>query len=484
MSDNEESKVTGKNRDIFTETKEANHIPLSGAMQQVKGSDLNAAIDEYAAKKKLSAAETNDLTQTLFSALGGQWHNGRYDDIFKHGEEFAQALELNGRTLGIMHPANKLKGGKLKGIEAIRAISSAAGVGKETEVILPRSGIRLNLGVFREKEILNLQIELAERRLDIGRETRGALFSTDDVHLVVSIVDFILRHVTKATVRLPEDNYIEELRKLIKVSDLPALMVGALAGMYPSGYPFIHRCMNPDCGYTTLDPKDHNKTSHLLFKYMYRMDPSKVTPKRFRILGAVWDAHTPDNVIEYQQDVDDTRSIEIDSNEQRFIIEIGTPSYEHHRMYTTAWLSSVMSMVDEALEISDAMNSGDSRTRRANYLTSTINRLTLLRHASWVTCIRIVDGDDNVYEIDETDDIYNALEELCKEEKNISEIYPQIDKARMKSLFGFAGMPVFNCPKCEAEQQVEDPEHPNIIPINITSYFFDIMGYRTLASLR
>lgn len=484
-----EESVKGLHKDQFEEGT-SQHIPLSGSMQYITGDDLIAAIDKYASSpkedgKKPTDAELKDMKAELFSALSGQWRNGRYKEIFDAAIHFAQGLELNGKRIGITHPVKKLTGdGKLTGLDAIRAISSAAGVGKETEVILPASGLRLKLGTFREKEILNLQVELSERRLDVGRQTRGAMFSSDDVHLVVSVIDFILKHVIDSTVRIADDDYTETLRKLIRVPDLPALMCGALAGMYPNGYPFIHRCMNPECGYNTFNAEDPEKGPKLMFKYLHHWDPSKVTPKRFRHLSAVWKAHTVDAVKEYQEESCVTGTIPLEQENGSVIyLDIKAPSYDHYRHYTTSWLTDVMSMVDAALEVSDATSKDESRSRRANYLQSTINRLSLLRHGAWVNEIRVT-TDEGTATVDETADIYAVLEDLCKESKIVQAVYPEIDKVRVKSLFGYTGLVVFDCPECGHEQQSEKPDHPNIIPVNITSYFFDIMGYRTLASLR
>lgn len=475
-----QEEVSPLNRSPYLGAKQATVLPLSAPLQRDTIESVRGKVEEFAKKNKLNEASIKELNTTLESAFSGMWLSGMYDAIGANVDEWATALKVDNKVVGISHPRIKL--GKInKADEVIRAVSSATDAGKPTIVDLPHSGISVELGIFRERELIMLQTELCERRLDVGKNTRGAMLTSDDVHYTVTIVDCILRHVVGCNVRLPEGERVSTLRKLILASDLHILMVGALAGIYPTGYPMIRRCLEPECGYSTY--KEDGMLEHIDFKYLTKLKTGAFPAKRLRFIKAVKDAHSVEQVLAYQEEYAPIKRVSdnLSTNDVNFTATVKVPDYDHYRTYNTGWLNSLTAMIDEALALNPADNHVAERVRRVQHLNKSIERLAVMKHGSWVHQIDLGDEEDG-YTISDTEEIYDALEETAKNRLLSVNIRNACEEIKVASIEAFVGLPVYDCPECGVTQQLDNPECLELITINPTYYFFVIMGYKQLVN--
>lgn len=493
----EQSPIEPLDRDPFAGKKEKlnSRIPIPVPMQHVTLEELHAMISDYSLENKLTAAETKKMMENFGHNFMGQWRNNRYASIFEADGEYYAGFKLDGKVTGIRSPKvspNADGDGRVSGKSAIALVNSTLGVGRGHRVDCYESLIGLELGLFREKDLLALQVKLVEARLELGIETRGAIFSSDDIFLSSIIMDFILSHVVRATVKTTPENRIDVLSRLLKVTSAPAIMTAALATMYPNGYPFVHACMDPKCGYTTInpDPKAESRYPMLNFARLYRANKKKLTRDQIRFTNSVFGAHTEEMVLEKQEKMyADVSTEPLSSGEvAEYRLVLNVPSYAYFKEHTMEWLTSLKLVVTDSLQAADMVSQDEERSRRKDYIDQTLTRLCTLKHAAWVKQIVITTTDSDTDEvrtnyIEGTDDVYEGLEELCKDREITFKALKEIDRIKVDSIMGYTGLPVFKCPDCEKQQFVEGSPHRNLIPINITSYFFSIMGWRTVESM-
>lgn len=492
MSEHEEYKLehTPFSSPQTDKTCDTKAVPLNLPLGDTNYSELHKGIGDVAKKLQLNSEEIKTLTRFMESAFNGQWRNGRYNAIIERIKDPASCVTIDDHKLRIAHPklAAKDEDGRLTGKAAIMFVSATAGVGKTTKIPLYQSGIVATLGLFDEDKLLELQVQLAERRVEVGRRTRGAIFSSDDSYLITTIVDFILRHVVDCTVKTSDADRVSVLRKLILVPDVATLIVGALADIYPNGYPYVAVCMSPECTYKTItEAKDGEiKYPSLDFKRMAFVDPSRVTPEVAKFMAVKMGTHTVEEVKEFQRTHLVKNKVTAPLNDKGdavYKLELCVPNYDDYRAVSVAWLEDVTSAVDRALTYADASTDTAEANRRSNYINNRLNLYAPLRSGCWIKAIVInVAGGDEPLRIEGTDDIYECMKTLCKQSDVKRASLDAIEEYKIESIYTYTGIGKHNCPKCNTEQQVDRPSHPEIIPVNVVSYFFDIMGWKIVES--
>lgn len=460
--------------------KKSDYLPIFGMLTHLDKAGLTKVATKIAGNKTISESEKKELLVTIRNAARGKWDNDEIKSIFETGV-WSQYIEVDGEKLTPKFVSTNIKAGadnRLSGVTAVRHIASSTGTGRINKSYLWHSGIVLMLGIFKKEDILNLVIRILEERMEVGTDTKGSLFTADDVHTTTLIVEFILDHVIDCNIK---DYTIPMLRELLLVADIPTLQAGALAGMYPSGYPFVNICKDygDTCSYNTLEQaEDSSKLPKLDFRKLCVVDGDRLDRTARRHMKAPMGSHTKEQVIAYQEAVNVTENVSVplnDTGTSIYRVVMQLPTYELYRNESRVWLADIEHMVNTALSGAEDLDRRTYKQRRFSYIKSHMKRLGAQRQSPWIKSISIATTGDDNYIIENRPSILDSISELSKNSELREAITDAVEKYKFESIFAFTGMPNYACPMCGKSQLPDGSPRPTLIPVNPASYFFDIM---------
>lgn len=378
----------------------------------------------------------------------------------------------------------------LSGMAAIRYVKSLTGGGRSTKVPLNDSGIILTLDSFTEEEMLELNFGLIHNNIELGRETRGAVFTGDDVHIVMVLVEFILAHVVETNVKEKIN-----LLKYILVSDIPTLLTGALSAIYPNGYPIIHACVNKvkdACDYMITSKKrdngDYEPDSMLDFNKMLWVKTDLFSMEDILHMSAGKNAHTLSDIKAYQNRRAETYRARYDNtsvlwedDKSSISVAYRTPTLYDYGLMANEWIQNAKVMAERAINNSAESIDGD-RIRVRNKLMGEYSVVTeLVKHAAWIQYLittEKVNGEEIPKTISDKSSVTKILANLSRQDGISEKLEVSLLKFKENNISSFTGINNFECPVCHTGQTDPNSPTPSLIPINMVGYFFSIITWR------
>jgi len=384
-----------------------------------------------------------------------------------------------GKDLGIRPLPVKSSGKPLNGDAAIARIASALGIGEVTQVPLWHSGFWVTLKPIKEIDLINLELELTNNQINLGRDTNSLVYSNYQVVLNRIIANFVLDNIENTT--LDTQSLQGNLLDYIQVQDFNILVNGLLYSMYPNGYPLVRTCSNsivmvdnkPKCNYVVSGNVDFKKMLYVnrpvLSKYHF-IQMSKRNPNTV----------TLDDVIDYQKTLNagllgykqsDDENIG-DSEYGEYSVSYKIPNGTIFKFYLKTpsllgyidageqWISDIIKKSEEIF--TDATTDAE-KNRIINDTTATVIGGI---YNSYISKIVIND-------VDVVEDIDSGLGMLTSDPELLEFLIDSVKDFINKTTVAAVGIPNYTCPKCK-ELQIENNENSfsDIIPINVTESFF------------
>jgi hypothetical protein len=426
-------------------------------------------------------ARINELTQTVFGNA------------------------LNKIKIG--YPAFTLPEGDvtLTGDSALYYASRVSNTGRPTAIPLWSSGIVLWVDPFSETEMIDLYIRLLKKKLDIGQNTRGIMLTTDDVIIQNEVVSAILQKVSNCNIK----GYKKlDLQKYIQVDDIQTLQAGALASIYPSGYPIVRTCVHHSdtdkpCLWKFEQPRNGNNeippNGLVNFSKMVIVDPEFIDVEEKLHMSAKPGTHTLEEVLGYQSNLRKKNSKLQDyytvatiknSNvvETEIRVRLKTPSCSDYFNIGLNYLAQLSNMVDKAMVVNDKtldkrINSDENLKRLLAVYHTTMESV---KHSPWIDEIIFEEktagtdyscSDSAIRRIKDQKTITKTLEGPVNTLDGFKEkLNKALEEYKVNSLITHCGLPNYACPGCGRGQLLEEnPRQPSLIPVNMTGYFFTIM---------
>ena len=374
---------------------------------------------------------------------------------YENDVKFADT-ELNIRDLNFK-PKNK----KVSGDAITALLSAKTGIGGIVQVPLWHSGFWLTLNPIKDADIINLEIELANSEIELGRDTSSLIYSNYSVVYNRIVTNFILQHTQSTSLDVPNS----ELRNFIKIQDLYPIVNGILYSMNPKGYDYARACINgsvlednkPKCNYILKGVIDFKKLLYVdrsrLTKDML-LQMSKRSPKSIQ----------PEEAIEYQRLLakDDILSVTTSNGlEVKFHLEL--PTLEDYITSGELWINNIISNTQKLFT-----ESTDDEVK--NNLIKEMTLTTVLgMYNSFVSKISF-----DEYEVESFKDIDLALETLSGDDDTIVGFINGVKDFINKNTIAVVGLVNFDCPVCKANQVDHNMiNFKEIIPLNVVESFFD-----------
>ncbi len=430
--------------------------------------------------ESLSKSLSEDDIISIHTAIEGNSQTYS-DDVLDNSDSddnrvWDQSPEFDDKELKIRQvPINKNMKGSVTGKRAKLKFSNYLGIGGVTQIPLWHSGFWVSLKPIGETEIIDLDIRIGKSQIKLGRDTNGAVFSNASVIYDNILMDFIIDKISDTSLKLSDD---DDLREYIKMQDFNTLILGLIRAVSPKGFGVLLACKNVvnttiddgiSCNYTVtgkIDPEnilhvDRNMLSKSQLKHMVKRSPNSVEVS---------------DIKKYQEELPILKDkfIEIEtSNNNKLGITLKTPNIQEHVLHGMEWVESTITMVEELMED----ESGDeSKSLKVDEMSKT----TILN--TYLHFFKSISTDDGV-SVDSYDSISEILDLVVQDPFVYENLIKEVKVYIKENIMTMIGTPVYICPKCKEDQEVNTGTFKEIIPLNVISSFFDLGALRKIRLL-
>ena len=472
--------------------------------------------------KDAEAIESVEKAVDAFKELTFLTYGNKYHKFFTENVgRLTQQLEgQRGLKVQITYPrvGGNSTDAVVNGRQAIYMVRRKTKTGSTTRCPLVHSALSLVIEPVTSNEFIDLSTAIQSRQINIGKHTRGAVFTGDDIHVVGPIIEFVLSKVIETNIKKQETSIDRlDLDKLIDVTDIPLLLAGSLAAIYPNGYPVYHACKNTEketvidpenieesitktkkinsCNYIITAQKDENghfKPDSLLdFSKTVWMDNNILDAKEAFFLTDSSYSKTIDDIREYKNNLKLKLINKYGNNYNKFTVYqnaeresdnikvvFKVPNIREYKTSSLNWIQSVKDMAEQALTgEEDLTTQEDIINKRAEFINRYAKSINLGKHLCWVDYIEFNDGETRQITTGSTE-IKEILNELILADGIEKEFEKALQDFKELSIVAATGVNNFECPVCHSGQTDPASKTPSLIPINMVGYFLSITVWK------
>lgn len=373
-------------------------------------------------------------------------------------------------------------GGLLKGEKAVNRMNSLLGASVPVVVPLWGSGIRVTIAGIKLTDVQSIVSRYNIKIGDLGWRTLGASFTADDMLRNVVIIDEILAKVVKSTLT---NTTIDNLKAVIKATDIPVLIAGALKSLYRGGYPINPICRNVEAGKCSFDnpiqldgDTGKFKTDQLLeFGRISVANRYRVSNDDLNMLNAPLGSKSVDEVLAHQKKMYPAEVIGPlnDDGDALFSIVPRVPSIAQYQSYSQQWISDCEMRVNDIVSKSGLSMPAHVESMHNKNIVAISEIMKSGIENAWIDKI-IISQDDIEETIDGDETVYKLIVGDFGM-RYADEIRDAMRKYRESCTRAVVGIPEYICPVCKEHHQ--GPEHiPSLVPIDVASYFLAIGGWQ------
>ena len=411
--------------------------------------------------------EENDWIETIRDSATNLTYDNQYEKTVNDPKaDFSQEVDYKGSPISISKIKTNLKNDKLTGERAIIAFNKSLGLGDLIHVPLFHSGFYVTLKTPTEIDMIRLNREIIEDKIQAGRATQGLAFSNMMSYTLNRVARFVIDHIYDTTLQVSAlEN--KDILELIKCQDFNILVWGILVSMYPQGIQYKRACLSdPEkCNYVL---KENLNLSKLLWTNVSVFSESHLA----HMANKLHKTMTLDSVLNYQRTLPPISDKTITIDTLKFTLQC--PNFLDYVNSGDRWISNIVSMVDEVVS-----STKDEKTRNA--LIEQKSQATRLRQIShW---IKQIEFDEKI--VDDTETLEQLLDILSQDDEKSEKLFNEISSYIDESTVSLIGIPNYNCPSCgEVQQEDNGSVFGNIIPLDVVSIFFDqhLQRMRKIAS--
>ena len=388
--------------------------------------------------------------------------------LTREGSSWQQFIESDVGPLALSKPNfGKSNNGNLTGEKAILKMNSIMNLGQLMSVPLWHTGIWVKLKAPSDAALLALENRIAEEKTMLGRQTNGFVFANASAYMYDYLINLILSCVYDVTYikQSPED-----LRKIIKIRDIPALVWGFLCTIYPNGYPIAQPCIN------NISKCKHIEHEMVSISKLMWTDKSSLTPLQIKHMTKRDGKFTDDDIAKYQNELQIGGDKLVAINDKLSIM-MTTPSIQDYIDSGYSWVEGIESMINKSFAVA---KQGDERNE---YILAMSETMALRQYSHWVKEIRLTEDPtdiDDVLYIKERDTVDEALDNLSKDPDLAGQIILKIMEFIDNGTMSVVGIPRYMCPVCGTDQGKNLADDRYIIPLDVVRIFFTLQNQRLL----
>lgn len=414
---------------------------------------------------------SDEWAPAVNDSLSMQQRLNVFEESFeREGSDWKQGVDFNNaRFAGGAPKVNKGENQNLQGERAVIRMMTHLGLGSLHTEPLWHSGLWLTFKSPTETEIIELNRQLFQDKIEFGRYTHGLAFSNVSSYMTDRLVDFALDHVYTTTMQgYPANDGSRGLKNFILSQDIPAVLIGLLNSMYVKGFKYRRAC--------TADPE---KCMHVIeeminLSKLHFVDNAALTERqKIHMSDRQRNSKTEKEIRDYQAESVRTRDFKIEfSKGEPHAMEmfLKTPNIAEYVEAGYKWIDGITNLVEQAIA-AEPDKSGRERYVQLH------GQATLMRQYShWVRSIHIEST-----EVTDRNSIENMLGVMSADNLIRNKFTEEVIKYINNSTFAVVGIPAFDCPECGKDQAPEDApfkNFKNVIPLDVIQVFFGLLTQR------
>lgn len=404
-----------------------------------------------------SSEKSRHWYETLTDAMESEVPAGRFTDtVNREGSLFTQGIKHENKQLSAGTPSiNYSPGEKVSGERGIQRVRSLLGLGTMLQIPLWHSGFWITIKAPGEASLLELQRRIIEEKTNLGRATRGLVFSNTSVYMVKWIMDLVIDQIYDSTLVEPKPDY----RKLIKSLDIPTIVWGLACTVWPSGFKYSRSCIT--------DPTvcQHVVEEKIALGKLHWVDSAALTTWQIsHMSNRGGSTMSKEAVHRYLEDFERGRNRTITFGETGLKIDLRVPNIDEYLNAGSRWVSDIVQMIDSSITDKD-------NNAARNFNIDQLGKATTMRQYShWVDSI-----DANGVIIDDRDTIEATLADMSSVNDIRKNYLEDIQKYIDDSTISVIAVPSYTCPACGKDQKLDLPRFPHLLPIDAISCFFTLL---------
>lgn len=422
--------------------------------------EINEAIEASPNVRLDDTVNTREWAEALnggtdIAMIGSALHGA----VDREGSMWEQdVLSEKGGLAGKAPEFRDRPGVSLSGERAVLRMRALLGQGSVFQVPLWHSGFWVTFKAPSDGALLELQRRILQEKVNLGRHVHGLAFSNHSSYIAGWLTDFALSHVYDTTV---EGSSNEDLRKLIVGLDIPSLLWGMACVVWVSGFQYAQACANDPakCNHVIKELLDVTK--------LQWTDNRALTPWQIGHMAGRNTKMTMDSITKYRNEftVGKPRKVPLADG---ISVTLKSPSLEQYLTSGNRWVASIVEMVDKAFGLSP-------EDGQRNAFISEQGQASIMRQFShWVEEIDL--GNDTVIADQET--LEMALNSLSGRPDIVDTYLTQVGKFMDDSTVAVIAIPAHECPKCQTPRESGMPRYPQLLPIDVMSTFFTLLGQK------
>lgn len=452
---------------IFAAQKNRHAIVKSGARHPFTPVDMDQRT-VFLTREELDAV--NNVTSYTSSLRVGFGHKIFEEDTWNN-------LPSNGDQKIAITANNPAKSN-----DPVMRIRGQLGLATEGNAVLWHSGLHLTLEGPPVLNQLRLETSLLDEKIAMARDSNGLVYSASSVYLNKAVADFILGFVTKSTIGT---THVDELKKVILLTDLEPLTLACASTIFPDGYNLDRPCLTTHggCGETL--------TRKVNLRRMLFVRRSRITEPQFALMAKRAARVDIKTVKGYQESIrpEVTRYIDIG---QGLKVRMRVPTLADYERQATAWMDEM----DNRARV--LMTSYANENDRQTYMLRANNIAMVMAYSHWIEAIveedenapdglktvmtRVLQGDDAndlelQYQADQ--DLDRLLESFADDGELSAKIADGIEKFINAMTLATVAVPKSNCPSCGVPLTGDSlSKHPHLVSINPIEVFFTLIHHK------
>lgn len=413
---------------------------------------------------KSDSPEMMKYVSTIVNATRTLFQNDAFGDVAHRDDSmFEQTLDINGKKLGALIPKFNLTNSRTPtGESVINLVRNKLQLGTMFLVPLYHSGFWVLLKTPASSAVLTLHEKIVSEKANIGRSVEGLPFSNSMSFTIASIMDFIEDNLYESSFAIPPD---KKLRDYVLVNDIPSLVWGMAAAIYPHGFIYERACI------TDVEKCTHHVKAVLDMSKVFWVDTTKLTEaQKVHMTSTRRGSMTLEQVQAYQN------AFSMNSGVQKIVedgptdtptlaVELKNPTIAAHLDAGYRWISQTEEAYGNSLKL--------DVDKREAFLLKILNSQALRTYSHYVSAVIVEDN-----RIVEQDDLDNILNTVSEEPLISSKILEAVSEYRQNSTIAFIAIPTYICPSCGGDQISKDQNSkipPELIPIDPIQTFFQLM---------
>lgn len=431
------------------------YIPTADAVE------LNL-VAEFYPTLDLSKSETG--MNWIGAVLAGQKNlytaNAFHDSVEREDSLWSQVVPHKGEQLGIRRPqlGEPQEGGLLTGEQAMMKMQAVLGLGAIVRIPLWHSGIWVSLKAPSESALLELDRRIANEKVLLGRISNGLVFSNTSVYMHSFLLNFALDHMYEATVKY---NKPSDLKKLIDINDLPTLLWGLICTIYPNGYPYKRPCVTDPskCTHIVEELLAINKLSWTDERSLTDWQRDHMVKRNAKV--------SLEDIKRYKEEHKYNKNGTLQLRDNLTVV-LRVPTLDDYEKTGFAWVDGLVNMVDQAF---GGTIQGEERDR---FIMEQSAMTALRQYAHWIDRV-VLEGKHVINDRSSIDDVIGTL---TSDDQLYTDFFNGMGAFINDTTISTIAVPKFDCPACKKPMSTEEKAHPHLIPLDVTSIFFTLVGHR------